>query len=146
MTKSGFDAEEPLDAGFLYAPRWWPHEEPWTPEPGRCRAGMHTSGRSLSSHQCSRKAKVTRTVKYHGKVIEVEYCGLHDPVAVKAKREAREAKWQTQWNAERAEAAEKKRQTDLRNDALDALKQIASGHNDPRTLALETLAKHGEAA
>lgn len=144
MAKSGFDAEEPLDAGFLFSPLFWRSDKPWKPTPGQCRARVHDSGRSVTSHQCRRKAKVTRTVKHHGEVVAVEYCGLHDPVAVKAKRDAKRAKWKAEREARDAAAAEKTRQTDLRNDALDALKQIATGHNDPRTLALETLAKHGE--
>lgn len=136
--------ESPPSSGFLYAPRWWPHDKPWAPEPGQCRAGIYDSGRSLWSHQCRRKAKVTRTVEHHGEIVEVEYCGIHDPVAVKAKRDARDAKWNAEWAAQKQAAAEKKRAADLHAAALAAIKQIASGHNDPRSLALEVLAQHGE--
>lgn len=146
MTKSGFDAEEPLDAGFLYSPLHWLQSTPWTPTPGQCRADVDTRGIMCHSHQCSRKAKVTRTVKHHGKIVEVEYCGQHDPVAVKAKNRERSAKWRAEWAAQDAAIAEKERRAAVREDALAALKQIANGHNDPRSLALETLAKHGEAA
>lgn len=39
--------------------------------------------------QCTHVAKVTRDVK--------PYCGVHDPVARQAKRDAQDAKWRAEW-------------------------------------------------
>ena len=138
------DDAELLDAGHLYAPHFWHGAKPWKPKPGQCRHAVSDEGRWPSYHQCGRKTKVTRTVKHHGEVIEVEYCGQHDPVVVKAKADARTAKWRAKWDARDAAEAEKRRFAALHADALAALKQIANGHNDPRSLALEVLTKQAE--
>lgn len=136
------DEEKPLDAGFLYSPMFWRGDKQWKPKPGQCRASVR--GSTYMSHQCDRKAKVTREVLRHGKLAQVEYCGQHDPVKVKAAHDKRQAKWKANWNAKQAKSAEDARLNRLGNAARKALKQIAAGHNDPRTLALEVLAKHGE--
>lgn len=59
------------------------------------------------------------------------------PVAVGEKRKAKYDAWKAKWDGQ-------SRQRDLRDAALDAIRQIAAGHNDPRALALETLKKFGE--
>lgn len=137
-----------LEAGHLFAPRFMPKDAPpFVPEPGRCRAAVHEGGRSVGFYQCTRKSKVTRTVlTRNGQTAEVEYCRTHDPVAVKAKAEKWRADFDAKGARERAHFAELKRQKDLGAAAIAALKQIAAGHNDPRTLALELLAEHGEGA
>ena len=76
-------------------------------------------------YQCSRK-------RGHGPGLA--YCKQHDPIAVKAKKDAREAAWREKWERE-------KRIRDRPFAYADALKAIADGHNDPRTLARETLEK-----
>lgn len=63
------------------------------------------------------------------------YCKQHDPAAVAARNAARDAAYKAKWSADdlrrqKAEAGAK---------ALDALRQIAAGHNDPRSLAQELL-------
>jgi uncharacterized Zn finger protein (UPF0148 family) len=70
------------------------------------------SGITLNGRRCEINAKVERDGKW--------YCGIHDPVAVKAKRDAQEAKWRAECAAEKqqqqadeAAAAEKKRRADL---------------------------------
>lgn len=136
---------KPLDAGHLHVPRFWPESRgPWAPTPGQCRASVPTPGVMCAFHQCSRKSKVTRTVTHHGEVIDVEYCGQHDPVALREKRNRQQAAWKAKWDAAEAAAAERGRVDALRSDAVDAIKQIANGHNDPRTLALLVLSRNGE--
>jgi uncharacterized Zn finger protein (UPF0148 family) len=73
--------------------------------------------------RCTKTAKVERDGKW--------YCGTHDPVAVKARDDARSAVRSAQWNAEQAiraradaEAAEQKRRADLFPVLLNALKLI----------------------
>lgn len=133
--------EELPDAGHIHSgPRWWPHEKPWQPKEGDCRASVHDrDARSFSSHQCSRKAKVTRKVMHHGKVAEYGYCGLHDPVAVAEKRAKQKAAWEAKWQAEQAAWKAKQDARELAERAIEALHQIAAGHNDPRSLAIEVL-------
>jgi hypothetical protein len=78
------------------------------------------------SHQCKRK---------RGYGPEDAYCKLHDPVAVKARDDARSEKWNTEW----AEAAVKRKLASNAQNFLDALRLIADGHNDPRSLAMEAI-------
>ena len=132
------------DAGFIYdGPRYWPRSEPWQPKAGNCRASVHDrDSRSFNSHQCSKKAKVVRKVLHHGKEVEFGYCGLHDPVAVAEKRAKREAAWRAKWDAEQAAWKAKQDARELAERAeraIEALRQIAAGHNDPRSLAIEVL-------
>lgn len=96
----------------------------------RCAVGVWTPmGRTSHYGQCSKLAK-------HDAVIggqEVRVCSIHSPNAV-AKREAAK---QERYERER-------RKSDYRwqrpADYKAALIEIANGHNDPRTLARETLA------
>lgn len=136
---------EPLRSGFLYFPRFWPAARgPWKPEPGRCRANVHAKGSSFHSHQCEKRAKVTREVLNGSTVEMVEYCGTHDPVRRKAADDARRTERDAKWDERQRLWDEQKRIQALEKAALAAIRQIAAGHNDPRTLALELLAEHGE--
>lgn len=68
-------------------------------------------------------------------------CGLHCAAAKhkrEAKLDARRAKWDAQW---KAKSALDKAQGEIE----PALKRIAEGHNDPRSLAQEVLQKLEEA-
>ena len=76
--------------------------------------------------QCSRK-------RGHGS--EQAYCKQHDPDAVKAKREARRAKWRAEYDAKDKAREAELAATQLGKDAIAALQAIADGHNDPRGLA-----------
>lgn len=87
--------------------------------------------------QCTRAGKVEREGKW--------YCRQHDPVAVAERRAKAQAKWEAEWAAKTAGWKETERLRRLSATALEALKAIAAGHNDPRTLAQEVLAEHGEA-
>jgi len=137
----GVDVKSLLDAGHIYSPRF--RSSHWLPCAGTCCHAVHDDF-GVGFHQCSHKAKVKRTVKWHGKAIEAEYCATHDPVKVKERRDARDAKWRAEWEAKNKAIAESRRKQNLQIEALEAIKQIAKGHNDPRSLALEVLASHGE--
>ena len=82
------------------------------------------------SHRCRNKAK-------HDTINGVATrCGIHSSAAVekrKAKRQESEAKW-------RREFDEKNQIQKAREAAIDAIKQIAAGHNNPRELANEVVA------
>lgn len=136
-------SEEPLDAGHIFKHHgWWPHKTPWAPDLERCRHAVHDGGRSCGFHQCNKKAKVFREAKWHGKVETFGYCGTHDPVAVAQKKAERDAKWKAQWDAQQAAAQAKRDARELAERSIEALRQIAAGHNDPRSLAIEVLGGH----
>ncbi len=75
-----------------------------------------------NTYQCSRK---------RGYGPDKAYCKQHDPEAVKARRAASDAKYNAEFNKRRYEWHGRK--------FFDVLKQIVDGHNDPRTLARETI-------
>jgi hypothetical protein len=102
--------------------------------PKYCCASVHDGDRSVGFHQCSRKPKV-----HYG---ALGYCRQHDPVAVQAKRDESARKWRAEWDAKKASYARAEAEKRLREDALSAIRQIAAGHNDPRGLASEILARH----
>ncbi len=116
----------------------------WTPDRLRggtvdaacCRAAVQLDTRWPNFHQCSRKATVTRP--FEGQ--EYGFCKQHDPVALEAKRLARDQAWKAKWGERERrldlEAATKKALAACRS----AIEKIAAGHNDPRQLAIETLA------
>ena len=91
----------------------------------------------LRSHRCTRNGVVERDGKF--------YCKKHDPVAVRQRDDARRVAWAAERNVEEAQRKEAARIAALRVDAAAALRKIAAGHNDPKALAVEVLAKHGEA-
>lgn len=105
---------------------WQPssyHKKNYRPE--QCAGSVSTKD-GWGYSQCSRK-------RGHGP--EQAYCKQHDPDAVKAKREARAAKWREEYDA-KAKAREAERAaTQLGKDAIAALQAIADGYNDPRGLA-----------
>ena len=59
------------------------------------------------------------------------YCAQHDPQAIVRKAEEREAEYQRKWRVRRIERYGPR--------FYAVLREIAEGHNDPRTLAIETL-------
>lgn len=137
--------QERLDAGYVFTPNFRKEgSPPFVHKVGSCCAGVHCREISMHSYQCTKRAKVKRDVLWHGKPVSLEYCGLHDPVAVKAKREARSAKWKAESDAYQAKMNEDRRQKALATAAIAAIKEIANGHNDARGLALEVLRQNGE--
>lgn len=63
-------------------------------------------------------------------------CGIHCDAAEARRREkaaAQSRKWREQWDAAHALKL-------AREDTIKVLREIAAGHNDPRTIATETIA------
>lgn len=86
--------------------------------------------------KCTKTGKVERDGKH--------YCGIHDPVAIKAKKDKQHAKWKQEWDAEAAAnkakaaaAAEQKRRADCYDDLLGALQAAIDCGMVPTTSAKE---------
>jgi hypothetical protein len=71
------------------------------------------------------------------------WCRQHDPEAEKARLEAATTRWKAEDDANRQRVAARKADADLKDAALDAIRRITDGHNDPRGLALEVLSRTG---
>lgn len=102
-----------------------------------CRASVH-DGYGVGFHQCTQPGKVQDDGGFW-------WCRIHSPEAVaKRKAEAQERRHQhmLRWQAADRRAEERARRERAYPDLEVALKAIAAGHNDPRSLAAEVLAKH----
>ena len=91
----------------------------------QCAASISGGNYGAGLHQCARK---------NGHGPHGAWCKQHDPVAVKAKREISDAKWRAKYDAAQ-------RQRKFTAEAKDAVRAIAAGHNDPRGLCAEILAR-----
>ncbi len=87
------------------------------PDFTKCCEGV--AGNAWGSKQCSR-------ANGHGP--HGAYCKQHDPVSLKAKKDARYAKWS-------AESENSARNREFAAACRKAIRDIAAGHNDPRGLA-----------
>lgn len=103
--------------------------------PGKLRKGYdatrcaETVMGDFHGHQCTRPAVVHRD--------GIGYCRQHDPEAVRAKREAQNAKWQAEW----ARNAAKRRIVSLRSALADAaLAYVESYYAPERRAELTALA------
>ncbi len=103
------------------------------PNMAQCRASVWDRQVWSRDYQCSRKATCERVVdgQTYG------FCKQHDPVV----GEARRKETHQRWDREAAERAENRRIEALMPECKAALEKIAAGHNDPRSLAIEILAK-----
>lgn len=90
--------------------------------PDRCAETVSDRHGFWHSSQCSRK-------RGHGP--EQAFCKQHSPEA----KAEREAKWQEKYDAERKAYRRERLINEAKSSALDACRQIAAGHNDPRELA-----------
>jgi hypothetical protein len=67
------------------------------------------------------------------------FCSIHDPVVVADKRAAKEAQWRREWDERDARI----KALDARKAAIErcvaVLREIAAGHNDPRSVARDAL-------
>lgn len=81
-------------------------------------------GRWPKNKQCDRK---------RGYGPDQAYCKQHDPAAVEKRRGAADARYRDAQNKRRYEL--------YGRTFFDALKKIADGHNDPRTLAMDITQK-----
>lgn len=96
----------------------------------RCCKTVYPSDGGYSAfkgHQCSRKGKFL----YHGKY----YCKQHHPITQKL----RDIGWNQKYARERAERQHRVTANNHRNTAIDIVRKIARGDNDPRTTAQEFL-------
>ena len=74
--------------------------------------------------------------QYCGKTAVVDgYCRMHHPEAVAARR----AKSSALWDAKRAEFRRKLETNERAVRAMEIVRQIAAGHNDPRALCIDLL-------
>ena len=96
-------------------------------DPNLCAEGVWDG---WGHQQCSRK-------RCHGP--EQAYCKQHDPVTIKARREANAAKYRAERDAKDKAREAERAATQLGKDAIAALQAIADGHNDPRGLAQSVL-------
>lgn len=106
--------------------------------PALCRASVvpnETYG-WVHQHQCTRKPIVFRCVDG----AEYGFCKQHDPETVKARDAARRDQWRLERERKDREYDRQKREREAMGACKAALEQIAAGHNDPRALAVETLA------
>lgn len=119
--------------------------EAFKPKPGQCRGECSYTDRITHFYPCSHKAKVRRNVEMRdGSVRELGFCGIHDPEAILRKAAKRHAESQSKYQEMLNKWAEEKRVRDSRPDYIAALRVIADGHNDPRSLAAEILSKWNE--
>jgi len=84
-------------------------------------------GPRVTSWQCNRKPSV-----FYG---SLGYCKQHDPAAQIARRAEQDKRLREQMETD----ARKYALRALGPKAIEALRQIAAGHNDPRSLAKEVL-------
>jgi hypothetical protein len=107
--------------------------------PELCRATVYSRESGgygwLHNYQCTRKPICTRVVNGQ----EYGFCKQHDPETVKARDKARSERWRLEREASNAEHDRQKREREAMAACKSAIEQIAAGHNDPRTLAVETL-------
>lgn len=116
-----------------------PHKQDFTRAPHNpdfCCASIHDEGRSVGFHQCRNRPKY-----WYG---ALGYCGIHDPNRVKARREASDAKVRRELeeSAERVRRADRKRR--FLEECEAAVRFIAKGHNDPRSLCKDILERYPE--
>lgn len=113
-----------------------PFKNRWSndgPSPEFCCASVHNGGRSVSFHQCTRKPK-----NWYG---TLGYCDTHDPNKFRERRDKKQAEWQAKWNYSNRLHEFESRQRKFKDACVQAVRQIAAGHNDPRSLCSELLAQ-----
>jgi hypothetical protein len=94
------------------------------PDFTRCCTNLHDRYHP-GGYQCTRK---------RGYGPDEAYCKQHDPEAVARRAEASKNRYDKQWNQRRLELSGPR--------FFAVLKQIAEGHNDPRSIAQEAIAPH----
>ena len=97
-----------------------------------CTVTVYRDGRDMTGHPCGKTAKHDPDAKGNP-----THCGIHS-IAAKARRRA---KANAQYELERALSARRNERNNLLREAPGIIRQIADGHNDPRTLCLEWIAK-----
>lgn len=97
--------------------RWAGRPEGVAPDFKRCCASLHDKWHP-GGYQCSRK---------RGFGPDLAYCRQHDPETVKKRRDEVRTAGEKRYRKQRLEWAGPR--------FYEVLKQIADGHNDPRTIA-----------
>lgn len=103
-------------------------------DPARCCASVEQAWPVYT--QCTRAP-----LAWYG---TLGYCKQHDPASVLARQEARQKKWRLEAQEISARRNNEILRAELAKEALAALRSIADGHNDPRSLASEILAKYAD--
>lgn len=103
-------------------------------DPKRCAVQIVTNERWSRSCQCSGPAKYDAEIE--GKKVKV--CHTHRPDVVAARKARQQERYERENMAW-------KRKLERPVDYMKALRAIAAGHNDPRSLAAEVLAKWSDA-
>lgn len=99
----------------------------------RCEGSKYYQvGRFGEHRQCESKGKH----EWQGH----RFCSIHHPPTVEAKKQARTDEWERERAAQAARWRKADAERKQKDAALEAIKQIAAGHNDPRALAQEVLA------
>ena len=98
-----------------------------TPQRNCCE----TIWQGMARYGCSRNGVVERKGK--------RYCRQHDPVAVDARRKKRDEEWCRKQMADEAAWQRKAAKMALAHASVEAIRQIAAGHNDARGLAQQVL-------
>lgn len=96
------------------------HKKTYSPD--RCAESVWDRIGGWHHYQCSRK-------RGHGP--EQAFCKQHSPDAKKARKDAQEARWRVEQEERRKARAIRS----AKDEALNACRAIAAGHNDPRGLA-----------
>jgi hypothetical protein len=114
-------APKPSSDGFRYYGKWAGNPAGQREDKLRC---IEVVTDRYKSRQCLRERKCGP---------DGLYCKQHDPIKIAERAAKKRAAWDAKWEADRMRlrAPEAYRQ---------ALESIAAGHNDPRGLAIETLA------
>ena len=86
---------------------------------------------SMTGHICGRGARYEKGGNW--------YCKTHHPDIVAEKSEARVKVWKEKWEEQSKARQLVKDQREQGQRALELVKRIAQGHNDPRSLCLEFL-------
>jgi hypothetical protein len=95
------------------------------PDFTRCCYEVFSSERGVMHHQCANRRNAGP---------DKAYCKVHDPEAVKARAAASDRKYRDETNRQQVQWHG--------SSFLAALRQIADGHNDPRSLAREVIEKY----
>lgn len=104
-------------------------------DPLRCQARTWSVNSFLPS-QCDKTGKVALA---DGST----WCGIHSPAAVDRRQAAKDERRRIErarWEARQRTTGEETRRRAAHPVLVLALREIAAGHNDPRTRALEALA------
>lgn len=115
----------------LYGHTFSPQKPKWD----RCCVQVWGGPKGITPSQCNNKAR--HDEDHSGRPTR---CKIHSREYVSAKQKKADAKYQAQMDVIR----ERREKAKLKQACLDLVRQIAKGHNDPRTAAMELLAKHND--